>query len=50
MDEGHSVNLVYLDFAKICDAAAYRFLPAKLKSVSIDLNVISWVKVYLSGR
>ncbi len=36
LDEGHSVDLVYLDFAKAFDPVNHRFLLAKLKSSGIE--------------
>ncbi len=50
MDEGHTVELVYLVFAKAFDSANHRFLLAKLKSSGIDGAVLNWIKSYLSNR
>ncbi len=36
LDEGHTVDLVYIDFAKAFDSVNYRFLLAKLKCFGID--------------
>ncbi len=32
MDKGHTVNLVYLNFAKAFDSINHRFIPIKVKS------------------
>ncbi len=50
LDEGHTVDLVYLDFAKAFDSVNHRFLLAKLKSSGIDGAVLNWFKSYLSNR
>ncbi len=49
-DEGHTVGLVYLDFAKAFDSVNHRFLLAKLKSSGIDGAVQNWIEPYLSNR
>ncbi len=48
MDEGHTVHLVYLNFAKAFDSVNHRFLLAKLKSYGIDGAMLNWIKSYLS--
>ncbi len=50
LDEGHTVDLVYLDFAKAFDSVNRRLLLAKLKSSGIDVAVLNWIKLYLSNR
>ncbi len=50
MVEGHTVDLVYLDFAKAFDSVKHRFLLAKLKSSGIDGFVLNWIKFTLSNR
>ncbi len=49
VDEGHAVDLVYLDFAKAFDSVNYRFQLAKWKSSGIDWASLNWVKSYLSN-
>ncbi len=49
MDEGHVVDLVYLDFAKAFDSVNHRFQLAKWKSSGIGLAALNWVKSYLSN-
>ncbi len=48
LDEGHTVVLGYLDFAKAFDSVNHRFLLAKLMSSGIDRVVLNWIKSYLS--
>ncbi len=43
MDEGYTVDFVYLDFAKAFDSVNHRFLLAKLKSSGIDGAVLNWI-------
>ncbi len=50
LDEGHTVDLVYLDFAKAFNSVNHRFLLAKLKSSGIDGAVLNWIKLYLPNR
>ncbi len=50
VDEGHTVDLVYLDFAKAFDSINHRFLLAKLKSSGIDGAVLNWIKSNLANR
>ncbi len=49
MNEGHTVDLAYLDFAKTFDSVNHRFRLAKLKSPGIDGPVLNWIKSYLSN-
>ncbi len=46
LDEVHTVDLVFLDFAKAFDSINHRFLLAKLKSFGIDRAVLNWIKSY----
>ncbi len=50
LDEGHTVDLVYLDFTKAFDSIKNWFLLAKLKSSGLDGAVLKWIKSYLSNR
>ncbi len=44
MDEEHTVNLTYLDFAKAFNSVEQQFQ----KSFAIDWTVLNWIKFYLS--
>ncbi len=48
--EGHTVDLVYLYFAKAFDSVNHRFLIAKLKASRNDGAVLNWIKSYMSNR
>ncbi len=50
LEEGHTAELVYLDFAKAFDSVNHRFLLAKLKSSGIDWVALNVIKSYLSNR
>ncbi len=50
IDEGHTVDLACLNFAKAFDSANCQFLLAKLKSSGIDGTPLSSNKCYLSDR
>ncbi len=50
LDEGHTVDLVYFDFAEAFDSVNHRFLLAKLRSYGIDGAVLNKIKFYLSNR
>ncbi len=49
MDEEHTVDLVYLDFAKTFDSVNHRFRLATLKSPGIYGPVLNCIKSYLSN-
>ena len=50
VDEGHSVDVVYLDFAKAFDKVPHQRLLAKIKAAGIDGQVASWIAAWLSDR
>ncbi len=50
MDDGHTGDVIYLDFAKAFDSVNHRFLLAKMKSFGLGYVVVRWIKAYLSGR
>ncbi len=50
MDEGHTVDLFYLDFARAFDSVNHRFLFAKLKSSGIDGSVLNWIRFNLFNQ
>ncbi len=43
LDEGDTVDIVYLDFAKAFDSVNHRFLLTKLKYYGIAPSVINWI-------
>ncbi len=50
MDVGHTVAVIYLDFAKAFDSVNHRFLLAKMKSFALGDVVVRSIETYLSGR
>ncbi len=50
MDEGHTVDLIYRNFAKAFGSVFHRFPLARLKPSVIDGGVLSGIKPYNSGR
>ncbi len=50
MDAGHTVDVIYLDFAKAFDSVNHRFLLAKMKSFGLGDVVLRLIEAYLSGR
>ncbi len=49
MDEGHAVDLIYVNFVEAFESVNHRILLAKLKSFGIDGNWLQWMKLYLFG-
>ncbi len=50
LDEGDTVDIVYLDFAKAFDSVSHRLLLTKLKCYGIAPSVINWIESYLRRR
>ena len=50
MDEGHSADVVYLDFAKAFDKVPHQRLLSKLEAAGITGNVLGWIQDWLSNR
>ena len=50
MDEGHNVDVFYLDFAKAFDKVAHRRLMAKCRALGIIGEVADWIEAWLAGR
>ena len=49
-DQGHSVDIFYLDFAKAFDKVPHARLLAKLRGHGITGEVATWIEAWLSGR
>ncbi len=43
MDEGHTVDVIYLDFATAFDSVIHRFLLMKMKSFVLGDVVVRWM-------
>ena len=50
LDDGKSVDCIYMDFKKAFDTVPHRRLLKKLESYGINGNVLRWVKAFLSNR
>ncbi|KAK4815920.1 hypothetical protein QYF61_010177 [Mycteria americana] len=50
VDEGKSVDVVYLDFSKAFDTVSHSFLLEKLAAQGLDGCTLRWVKNWLDGR
>ncbi len=50
MDDGKTVDMVFLEFAKAFDSVNRRMLCLKLRAYRINLKVVDWVQVFLSNR
>ena len=50
LDEGHSADILYLDFSKAFDKVQHQRLINKLQSLGIGGSILAWIKAWLSGR
>ena len=50
VDEGHSVDVVYLDFAKAFDKVPHQRLLAKLAAAGIGGCILDWIAAWLKDR
>ena len=50
VDEGHAVDVLYLDFAKAFDKVPHARLLAKCSGLGLGGKVLSWVREWLTGR
>ena len=50
LDEGGSLDVVYMDFMKAFDTVPHRRLLTKLTSYRITGKVHRWIEAFLSGR
>ena len=50
LDEGDSVDVLYLDFSKAFDKVNHRILVAKLKAAGVEGKLLAWLEDWLSGR
>ena len=49
-DSGHSVDILYFDFAKVFDSVPHNCLISKLQRVGISGKLLAWVRNFLVGR
>ena len=50
LDDGHSVDILYFDFAKAFDSVPHNRLISKLQGCGISGKLLAWVKNFLVGR
>ena len=50
VDEGHSIDIIYCDFAKAFDKVPHQRLLQVLRSHGIDGKVLNWISAWLSNR
>ena len=50
VDEGHNVDVVYLDFSKAFDKVAHVRLLRKLEAVGVGGAVLDWIRAWLNDR
>jgi len=50
VDEGDSVDILYLDFAKAFDKVPHKRLISKLKGKGIEEGVVRWIESWLTDR
>lgn len=50
MDNNLQVDAVFLDFSKAFDRVSHNHLLAKLSSLNIPFNLLSWIEHFLKGR
>ena len=50
VDNGKSVDIIYLDFAKAFDSVSHNKLIHKLSSMGISGELLNWIKLFLENR
>ena len=50
LDDGHSVDILYFDFAKAFDSVPHNRLISKLQGCGISGKLLAWVKNFLVGK
>ena len=50
LDTGHSIDILYFDFAKAFDSVPHNRLISKLRSSGISGNLLEWIRNFLVGR
>ena len=50
LDQGHAVDVLYLDFAKAFDKVPHRRLLDKCRGLGVDGRVLEWIRVWLGNR
>ena len=50
LDQGHSVDTLYLDFAKALDSVPHARLLEKAKDYGIRGDILQWIRLFIKGR
>jgi len=50
LDDGYSVDVIYLDFQKAFDTVPHQHQLNKLASFGIHGNVLKWIESFLTNR
>ena len=50
LDDGNSIDILYLDFAKAFDKVQHQRLLAKLHALNITGEIYGWIRAWLYGR
>ena len=47
---GHIIDIIYTDFQNAFDSVPHKRIISKLKSYSIEGNVLNWINTFLNNR
>ncbi len=47
LDQGHSVDTIYLDFAKAFDSVPHERLLEKAKGYGIRGDILEWIRLFI---
>ena len=50
IEDGHPIDIIFLDFSKAFDTVAHRRLIIKLPTFGIVDKMLEWIRAFLSGR
>ena len=50
MDNGFSIDTIYLDFSKAFDSLPNQRLFLKLEKLGFEGSLLNWIKIFLTGR
>ena len=50
LDQGHSVDTIYIDFAKAFDSVPHERLLEKVKGYGIWGDILEWIRLFIKGR
>ena len=50
LDEGHSLDVIFLDYQKAFDTVPHRRLLKKLSAYGVKRKVLNWIESFLTGR